>query len=37
MRPNHWIFDGAYDRLVYEVERFPDCATCGPREETTDE
>lgn len=33
MRPDHWIFDGAYDRFVYEVDRYPDCPTCGPRDE----
>lgn len=33
MRPDYWIFDGAYDRFVYEVERFPDCPACGHRED----
>lgn len=32
MRPDHWIFDGAYDRLVYEVGRFVECPCCGSRE-----
>ncbi len=37
MRPDHWIFDGAYDRFVYEVEKFPDCPTCGTRDEVLHE
>lgn len=36
LRPDHWIFDGAYDRLVYQVQRHADCPACGEREELID-
>jgi hypothetical protein len=29
LRPDHWIFEEAWDRLVYAVERDPDCPACG--------
>jgi|GEM_PF-5422898 len=36
LRPDHWVFDGAYDRLVYQVPRRIDCPGCGEREEIID-
>jgi hypothetical protein len=29
LRPDHWVFEDAWDRLVYAVERDPECPTCG--------
>jgi ThiF family len=36
LRPDHWVFEGAYDRLVYQVQRFADCPGCGEREDVVD-
>jgi hypothetical protein len=32
LRPGWWVFEDAWDRLVYQVERDPDCAACGRAE-----
>lgn len=33
LRPDFWLFEGAWDRLVYQPDRWPDCPACGAREE----
>lgn len=33
LRPAFWIFEEAWDRLVYQVERSPDCPVCGRAED----
>ena len=34
LRPDFWVFDEAWDRFVYEVERAPDCPACGEEEQS---
>ena len=29
LRPGWWVFEDAWDRFVYQVERDPDCPACG--------
>lgn len=29
LRPDFWVFEDAWDRMVYQVERSIDCPTCG--------
>lgn len=33
LRPDHWVFDEAWQRLCYQVERRPYCPACGWEED----
>lgn len=33
LRPDHWVFEEAWQRLIYDVERRPYCPACGWEED----